>query len=822
MLSALWSDVRYAVRGYLRIPVFTTVAVATLALGIGSATAIFSVVEAVLLRPLPYPGSPELVAIAQVRRDTRASLALSPPNFFDLKDQSTVFSSIAAYGTPGVTISGAGGDPEAIRAATASPDLFSVLGVSPALGRGFSVGDGVQGAPRIAVVSHGLWQRRFAGDTGVLGREMLVDNAPTVIVGVMPAAFDFPARGTDLWLPLQLSRTQPSNRGIPAAKYREYRILSVVARLRSGVSLAAAQRETARVGDVLARDYPDANRELTIGITPLRDAFVGTSRAALLLLFAAVSCVLLIACANASSLILVRAATRTRELAIRRALGAGRGRLVRQMLAESVVLAAAGGAAGLLLATWIVELFVRFAPAGIPRLETVRADATTAAFAVAVAGTAGIIFGLVPALQDHGRREHDALRSAGRGSVGGSNQQVRHVLIVVEVALSTMLTAGAGLLIQSFVRLSRVDTGFRTKAVLTVDRVELPRSRAGVSRSAPFFDELIARLRATPGIDAAGATIGLPLDPRARFFVDDSTFSIARRALLPVGQRPTAALHVVAGDYFAAAAIPLERGRWFDARDRGESPAVVVINEAMARRYWPNEDPIGQTLTHDLTILAGQHATRRIVGIVGDVRHFGLERQPEPQMFIPHLQMPWPSMALVLRTSLPLTRVNAIVREEVHALDASVPVPSALPLDRIVADAIGQPRFRSWVVGLFASAALLLAMVGLYGTIAFSVHQRRRELALRLALGASPTQAIGIVMGSGLRLAGAGALVGAVGAVVAARFLRAMLFGVGPADPATLAVVPAAILIVAGVACYLPARRILRIEPLRALTDDGA
>jgi putative ABC transport system permease protein len=819
MLSALWSDARYAVRGYLRIPVFTTVAVATLALGIGSATAIFSVVQAVLLEPLPYPRSTELVAVAQVRRDSRAPLSLSPPNYFDVEAQSRVFSGIAAYGRPGVTIAGAGGDPEAILAATASPGLFSVLGISPVLGRGFTAGDATPGAPRIAVISYGLWQRRFAGDGGVLGHEVLIDNAPTVVVGVMPAAFDFPARGTDLWLPLQLSRTQPPNPGIPAAKYREYRILSVVARLRPGVSLATAQRETARIGDVLARDYPDANRELTIGITPLRDAFVRTSRPALLLLFAAVTCVLLIACANASSLILVRAATRTREIAIRRALGAGRGRLVRQMLAESVILAAAGGAAGLLLAAWIVELFVRFAPAGIPRLENVHVDAATAAFAVAIAGTVGIVFGLVPALQAPGAGEHDALRSAGRGSVGGSNRQVRHLLIVVEVALSTMLTAGAGLLVQSFVRLSRVDTGFRTDAVVAVDRIELPRSRAAISRSAPFFEQLLARLRETPGIDAAGATIGLPLDPRARFFVDDSTFSIARRALLPVGQRPTAALHVVSGDYFAAAAIPLKRGRWFDARDRGESPAVVVINEAMAKRYWPDEDPIGQVLTHDLTILPAQNATRRIVGIVGDVRHFGLERQPEPQMFIPHLQMPWPSMALVLRTSLPIARVNAIVRAQVHALDATVPVPSALPMDRVVADAIGQPRFRSWVVGLFAAAAVLLAMVGLYGMIAFSVQQRRRELALRLALGASSRHAIGIVMSSGLKLAGAGALIGAVGAVAAARFLSAMLFGVGPADPATLGFASAAILLVAAGACYLPARRILRIEPLRALSD---
>jgi len=367
-----------------------------------------------------------------------------------------------------------------------------------------------------------------------------------------------------------------------------------------------------------------------------------------------------------------------------------------------------------------------------------------------------------------------------------------------------------------------VETGFRPAAVVTVDRIELPRSRSALSRSGAFFDQLLARLRDAPGIEAVGATIGLPLDPRARFFVDDSTFSIARRPLLPVGQRSSAALHVVSGDYFAAAGIPLKRGRWFDARDRSGAPGVVVINETMARVYWPNEDPLGQTLTHDLTILPGQPAIRQIVGIVGDVRHFGLDRSPEPQMFIPHLQMPWPSMALVIRTSLPNDRINTVVRDAVHALDATVPVPPPRPMEQVVSEAVGQPRFRAWLVGLFASAALLLAMVGLYGTIAFSVHQRTRELGLRMALGASPEQTTRLVLASGLKLAGVGAALGVAGAAAVTRVLATMLFGVGPTDPTTLVMAPLSVIIVAGVACYLPARRVRRIEPLKALTDDAA
>ena len=410
---------------------------------------------------------------------------------------------------------------------------------------------------------------------------------------------------------------------------------------------------------------------------------------------------------------------------------------------------------------------------------------------------------------------------AGRGAVTGANQRTRHTLVVVEVALSTVLVASASLLIQSFVRLSRVDAGFQPAAVVAVDRIELPRSRAALSRSGAFFEQLLARLRDAPGIDAAGATIGLPLDPRARFFVDDSTFAIAGRAPLPVGQRPSAALHVVSGDYFAATGIPLRRGRWFDARDRNDSPGVVILNEAMARRYWPNEDPVGQTLTHDLTILPGQSSTRRIVGIVGDVRHFGLEHPPEPQMFIPHPQMPWPSMALVLRTALPNDRINTIVREAVHALDATLPVPPGRLMEQVVSDAVGQPRFRAWLVGLFAAAALLLAMIGLYGTLAFSVHQRTRELGLRMALGASPQQTMRLILASGLRLAGVGAALGIVGTVAVTRALTTVLFGVGPTDPATFVVAPLSVIIVAAIACYLPARRIRRIDPLAALNDDA-
>jgi len=820
LIATIWHDARYAVRGYLRTPLFTIVAVATLVLGIGSTTAIFSVIDAVILRPLPYPRAAELVAIEQTRADSGAHLSVSPPNYFDLKEASRAFSNMAAYGTSRVDISGAGGEPEKLLAATSSYELFTLLGVQPSVGRVFTADDMVIGAPRVAVIAHGLWQRRFAGDPAIVGREMLLDGAPAIIVGVMPRPFEFPARGTDLWLPLRLSRTEPPNPGIPAAAYRQYRILSVVGRLRPGVSFGAARSEIMRLGQVLARQYPDANREQMFSVTRLLDHVAGPSRPALFVLFAAVACLLLIACANASSLVLLRAAARSRELAIRRAIGAGRARLIGQMVVESLVLALAGGAGGIVLAMWAVDVFVRLAPAGIPRLEDAHVDPAAAAFAFTVAIAAGVLFGIVPAVQVQRGLEGDPLSRTSRGTVSAANRQTRHLLVVIEVALSTVLLTGASLFIQSFVRLTRVDPGFRPAAVFAVDRIELPR-RFGASRNAAFFEELLTRLRATPGIEAASATIGVPLDPRARFFVDDSTFSIARRPALPVGQRPTAALHVVAGEYFSAAGIPLKRGRSFDARDRADAAAVVIINETMARRYWLNEDPVGQTLTHDLTILPAQASTRQIVGIVGDVRHFGLAESPEPQMFIPHAQMPWPSMALLLRTSLPAGPLNAAVRDAVHALDAVISVPPARPMNQVISDAVGDPRFRAWLIGLFAAAAMVLAMVGLYGTVAFTIHQRTRELGLRMALGASPNQTMRLVLRSGVMLAGIGTGLGLIGACSATRVLTSMLFGVGPTDSKTFVIAAAAVMAVTTAACYLPARRIRAIEPLRALSDDA-
>ena len=819
-MNSFLLDVRIAVRGYLAKPLFTIIVLSILALAIGANSAIFTVVNAVLLRPLDYPQASTLVNLSQRDRVTQRRRSISPPNYFDLKEQARSFAGIAAYWSPSVNLSGDGSDPEKVQAATCSYDLFGVLGVAPLAGRPLTAGDDVPGAPRVALLGHGLWKRRFGADPGVVGRYTMLDGAPTLIVGVMPETFDFPAAGTELWVPLRLSRTQPPNRAIPADKYRQYRILSVVARLKPGVNVEQARIEVSAIATQLEQAYPEANRNANLTVVPLQDTVVAAARPALLILFAAVGCVLLIACANVGGLLLVRAAGRTREITIRMALGANRFRLVRQMLTESLVLALAGGAAGLVVSAWVLDLLLRFAPADIPRLARVRMDGAAVGFTVVIAIAAGVLFGLAPAFQIRAGGLQNALVASGRGLVSGAHQRLRQVLTVAEIALSLMLVVGAMLLIQSFARMQRVDTGFRPSSVLTVARIELPVSRSSAEASAPFFEGLVAKLRDIPGVEAAAVTLGLPLDPRARFFVDESTFSIAGATPVPPGQRPSAPIHVVSPDYFAAIGVPLGRGRGFSDRDRAASPGVVIINEAMAARFWPNQNPIGLRLTHDLSIVPGQQTTREIVGVVGNVRHFGLEQAAEPQMFGPHAQMPWPSMAVVIRTPLDAAHVSAAVREAVWSVDNTIPVPPVRPMEDAFADAVGQPRFRAWLLGLFAATAILLALTGLYGTMAYAVQMRTREIGLRIALGATPRQATSSLLRNGLVLTALGVAIGLAGSVGVSRALSSMLFGIGATDPATFIAVPAMFVAVAWLACYLPAHRARHLDPIRAINAD--
>jgi putative ABC transport system permease protein len=670
------------------------------------------------------------------------------------------------------------------------------------------------------VLGHGLWQRLFGGDPGIVGRQVLLDSTPTEVVGVMPAGFDFPVPNTELWVPLSLSRTKPPNPAIPAGRYRGYRILSVVGRLRPGVSLAQAETDLAGVSRVLDQQFPESNHQMIARAIPLHEVLVGSLRPSLLVLLGAVTCVLLIACANVGSLFLARGLGRAREMSIRMALGAERSRLARQLLTESLLLSLTGGLAGVILASWSFGWLLGLAPAETVRVPYSSIDGATIAFTMAMAVVAGLAFGIAPALRRSGHFHH-TLRGAGRGAVSDGRLRGRQLIVIAEVALSLVLLIGAGLLIQSLIRMEQVDLGFRGSNVLTVDRIELPRNRATPEASAAFFDQLLTKIRAIPGTASAGLTLGLPLDPKAHFFVDESPFSIEGGPTLRPSDRPSAPLHVISADYLATIGVPLVQGRWFDARDRERAPGVMLINEAMARRFFPGANPVGRRITHDLSIVPGQPASREIIGVVGDVRHFGLEQPTEPQMFVPHLQMPWPSMAVVLRTELEGTRVDASVREAVWSLDRTIPVPPARPLDHLVVDALGQPQFRAGLLGAFAAAALCLAMIGLYGTMAHAVQMRTREIGLRIALGATPRQASRMVLRSGLALALVGIAFGLAGALALTRVLSTMLFGVGSNDPATFVGVPVLLIALTWVACCLPARRVYRIDPIAAINADA-
>jgi len=814
-LESLWRDAWYAARVCRKAPAFSAVVVATLALGIGATSAIFALVNAVVFRPLPFHDAAALVRVTQVNRDSGRSSSLSPPNYFDLRERAASFSALAAYWTPTVTLSAGGGAPERIAAALCTASLTEVLGVAPQLGRAFTDEDDAPGAPRVALVSDGLWRRTFGGDPGLVGRTVRVDDTPVVVVGVMPAGFAFPA-ATDLWLPLRLSRSQPPNPAIKPAQYRQYRILSVVGRLAPAASLAQARAELATLFDALERDNPATNRRQTATAVSLHEAIVGDVRLPMLLMLAAVACLLLIASANVATLVAVRTASREREVTMRLALGAGRGRIAQQMLVENMLLALVGGAAGLLVAYPLLAAIVAFAPPGLPRLADARIDTTVAVFAFAAASAAGFLVGLAPALRAGRRALVESLKAGARASA--PNQPLRRTLVAAEVALSMLLLMTAGLLVQTVVRLGRVELGFHSTGVYVFDRVDTPRAMP-VPGVTAFYETLLQRLRGTPGVASAGATIGVPLDARGRFFIDETTLTIDGLPPSPADP-PTARLQVVSDGYFEALGIPIVAGRAFTTADAAGAVPVAIANRAFVQRYLSNGDAVGRTITHQLSIVPGQPTRRVIVGVAADVRQFRLDEPFEPLLFIPHAQMPWPAMALVVRTSLHASAIAAAVRNAVSSLDASLPAPVPVELATTLDEALGQPRLRARLLVAFASAALILAAIGLYGTVAFAVQQRRSELAIRLVLGATARQTRALVLREGLALSVAGTAAGALGAIPVARVVSTLLFGVGAFDLPTTAAVAALLLAVSAVATYLPARAIERLDPLRVVNGD--
>lgn len=817
-VESVWRDVRNALRGYQRTPLFATVIVATLALAIGSTSAIFAVVNAVVFQPLPFPESDRMIQISQHRSDTSRELSLSPPNYFDLTAESRSLLAAVAYSSGTNTVQAPGGTPERMRTTVVTSQLGVVGGMHPILGRLFTDADDQPGAPRVIVLSHHVWQRHFGAAPAVIGLSVSVDDSPATIIGVMPDGFLFPDSTTDIWMPMRLSRTTPANPAIPKEQYRDYRVLSVVGRLRPGASLTQAQAEIGGIGGVLARNYPVANREMSFTIAPLKDATVGSVRRAMFLFLAGVVGLLLVACANVATLLAVRAASRQHDVSLRSALGCRRSGIVQQLVIESLVLACAGGLAGLAAAAGFLKLVVALAPPGIPRLAGARLDVTVVVTTFAMSAGCGLLFSLAPIWQSSRRDLASALKSGARSGDAPSHQRLRRILIVAEVALSMTLLTTAGLLAQTTRALSSVALGFDDAGVFRVDRIELPQGTAAGS-VANFYERLQASLRAAPGITAAGATLAVPLDPQGRFYIDETPFTIDGHAPVANAARPEARIQVVTGGFFKSLGIRLISGRNFEERDGPSAPPVAIINEALASREFPQGDAVGRWLTHDLTIVEGQPVHRQIVGVAANVRQFNLDDPFEPQIFVPHAQMPWPAMALVIRSAMTPDRVTAAVRSAVWAIDPKRPVPPAVPVADTLSGALGQPRLRALLIAGLAATALVLAAIGLYGIVTFDVEQQRRELAIRLMLGATSGRTRALVMRDALVLVATGAIAGLSATYWVGQSLASLLFGVRSGDPGTIAIVTGVLLLVTASACYLGTRQISRIDPIRTMTS---
>ncbi|HXI93360.1 MAG TPA: ABC transporter permease [Blastocatellia bacterium] len=802
-MNNVWQDLRYGLRMLYKNRGFTAVALLALALGIGANSAIFSVVNSVLLRPLPYRDPQRLIMIwenYQQRGGPEREWA-SPADFRDFRDQTQSFEHIAALLGWGPTLTGQD-EPEDLQGAAVSYDSFAMLGVEPALGRSFRADDDQPGADRVVVLSHQLWQRRFSADPSIVGRNVTLSGESYTVIGVMPRGLSFPIlNNTEVWRTISplLAANSGCDRGCV--------ILRIIAKLKPAVTIEAARAEMSGLTQQIAERYPDTNKGVGAMLVPLHEQLVGDVRPAMLVLLGAVGLVLLIACANVANLLLARAAAREKEVAIRAALGASRARLIRQHLTESLVLAVIGGALGLLIAFWMVDLLVSFAPKGTPRLDEIAIDRSILAFTFGIAVLTGLTFGLAPALLSSRTNFNSALKEGGRDTSATSRgARLRSALVVSEVALALMLLVGAGLLIKSFVNLQRVDPGFNPTSALRVD-VTLPRTRYPErNQSAAFYKQLLERVAALPGVQSAGAVSSLPLSGGGT----DSDFGIEGRPPAEPGHPQVAWYSSVTPDYFRAMGIRLLRGREFTEADNAAAPKAVLISESMARRYFPDEDPLAKRLVF------GKDA-REIVGIISDVKFFGLNLDARPSMYFPHAQAPARVMSLVVRTQGEPLMLAAVIRGQVSALDRDLAVSSVMTMGELVGRSLAEPRFVLLLLGAFAAVAMLLSAIGVYGVVSYSVTQRSHEIGVRMALGAQMSDVLKLVVGQGMSMVLGGVGLGLIAAFALSRVMESLLFGVSATDLPTFA---ATSLILAGVAlgaCFVPARRATRVDPMESL-----
>jgi len=817
------NDIRYGLRQLIKHPAFTIIAIATLALGIGANTAIFSVVNAVLLKPLPFPEPEQLLAVGMTdaRQKSQTDLnSLSYPDFFDFRDQNRTLASVAVYRDRSFALTSEEGA-TSVRGAKVSAEFFDVLGIKPKIGRAFVRDDeraaGGNGGFKV-IISDAFWKKHFAADPNVIGRTVTLDRRAHTVIGVMPAGFQFPIQNDpiDFYVTIAEDAANPDG-SKPQTESRGSHSLEAVARLKAGATVAQANTDLSTIAEALAKHYPDTNTHFGVLAKPLREEMIGDVRAALYILFGAVLCVLLIANANVANLLLARASARGKEIALRAAMGASRFRIIRQLLTESVLLAGLGGGFGLLLAQWGTEALIKTVPQNIPRISNIQLDASVLIFTLLVSLVTGVVFGLVPAWQASHVDLNSSLKAGSRTGGGGEKKgRVRNTLIMAEVAIALVLLISAGLLIQSFARLGRVQPGVRTERLLTAS-VSLPDIAYPKNENIiAFYDQFLTRIRAIPGVDSASTIVPLPLSGSNMV----TSFDIEERSV-PEGQRPGAPVRVIATDYFKTMGIPVRQGRIFDERDQLNSAPVVIVNERFAQKYFPGENVIGKRIQPGFSADETGDKIREIIGVVGNVKHLSLRNDDSPEMYLARTQIPFNIASIVIRTSVsnPSAITNSL-RKELAAMDASIPLTSVRVFEEYISRSLARPRFNTLLLSIFAGTALVLTAIGIYGVLAYSVAQRTSEIGIRIALGAGKSSIFRLIVGQAMTLVGISLLLGLAGAFAATRLLNSLLFGVGASDPGTFAGIVLLVSIVAFIAAWIPARRATRVDPIIALRAE--
>jgi putative ABC transport system permease protein len=822
-LENLWRDLLYGARMLWQKRSYSAIAVLTLALGIGANTAIFSVVNTVLLEPLPFDSPDRIVALGQQTTENRAALIqFSFRNFDDLRQQSRSFDRLAAYYNLNLTLTG---DREAqlLRGTVATSDLFPLLGVAPVLGRMFlpeedAAGGGPGGRP--VILSWPTWQEQFGGDAGVIGRSVDLNNARFTIVGVMPAGFNFPIQPqpTEMWISTALDNERPKDPGaiMLARGYRGWR---AIGRLKPGVTIEQAQSEAGVIAAGLSAQYPEENKNMGIGVRPLHESIVGNLRPTLLLLLGAVAFVLLIACVNVANLLLERGISRQREIKVRLALGASGGRIIRQLLTESVLLAGLGGIAGTMLAYWATDLIVALSPESVPRIAETELDLGVLGFTALISLATGVVFGLAPALLVANANLAESLNEGRRGATASvRTNRTRSLLVVAEVALALVLLIGAGLLVNSFVRLQQVAPGFNPSQTLAFNVAPSASRTSTPQQIGEFYRELVAQLKALPGVVNASMVFQLPLAGSGA----TTSIAIAGRTVDPA-DRPSVVIHTAGPEYFKTMGIPIVQGRDFTERDDLSAPPVLIVNEALARQYFPNEDPIGKRVAPGFSTVPvhdDESGMREIVGVVADVKHQTLQGATPPEIYFAQSQMPMPAMTVVARTAGDPRALQRAVRGVVQSLDRNAPVYTVRTVDEILERSVATPRFNTLLIGLFAVVALILTMVGLYGVMSCAVSENTQQIGIRMALGAQRRDVLRVILGQGMRLTIVGVAVGLGAAFGLTRLMSSLLFGISSTDPWTFTGVAVLLLCVAASACYLPARRAMNVDPMVALRQE--